>query len=107
MGNPLRWRRKPPPVAAGSIRTSSAWDADLRGFGRRRRASGRRSPLAGGQIAEQVVADRYPYQPQRRQADGGRHPADLAIASLAQRQLDPRGGNELAETHRWFARPQP
>src|SRR5690606_24241686 len=63
--------------------------------------------LAGRETVQRERPDRPADEPQRRQADGGRHPANLPVPSLPDREPYPRRRNRLAVADRRISRPQP
>jgi hypothetical protein len=62
--------------------------------------------LARRKARERERADPHPHEAQRRIADRGGHPPHLAIAALADAQLDPGGRNPRAVADRRIARPE-
>src|SRR5690606_30359822 len=63
--------------------------------------------LAGPESLERPRPDRPADEPQRRQADGGRHAAYLTIPAFGDREHEPRRRHALAEADRRIARPEP
>ena len=62
------------------------------------------SPLSRRQIAEPEISDAHAHQPQRRMADGRRHPPHLAVLALDEFQSDPAIRHALAKADGRIAR---
>lgn len=65
------------------------------------------APGARQEVVQCIRADRHAYQPQGRKADGRSHAPHLAVAALADGELDPGRRNIAAETDWRMTRPQP